>query len=79
MLLSTYEDIQKILLQKGVKAAVSVSGNPKISIYCDKSDLFKEIQSRKELGYTGPTDYDGNPVNLYFNEADKVMLIDGGI
>ena len=79
MFLSTYKDIQKILRQKGVKAAVSVSGNPEISIYCDKSDLLKEIKSRKELGYTGPTDCDGNPVKLYFNEAYKVMLIDGGI
>ena len=79
MRVSTYKEIIKLLKTKGVKAVVAVNGNPGFSVYCEKADLLREIEMRRERGQTGPTDYDGNPVDLYYDEDNKLLSIDGGL
>ena len=79
MMVSTYKEITALLKTPGVKASVVINGFPSVSVFCEKTDLIREMAAHKENGKTGPTDYDGNPVQFIYDEDSKILFVDGGI
>ena len=76
---STYEEIKKILNTRGTTVAVALSGNPSIMVKAHKADVLQTIADRERQGFTGPTDYDGLPVQLCYLENFKMLVLDGGL
>ena len=74
----TYSKAKVILMKRGVKAYVAISGSP-VHVQVVKADLLRLIERRERYGSTGPTDYDGQPTCFYYYPEDGLLYIDGGI